>query len=180
MKKAILIDLDGTLVDTESLDDLAMTRVLKNNGFALKESFIGCTLEEYILKITRNKRIQKKIKAEFLEEYQLLLKNEKLSINYKLLKLIKKESEIKIVLVTSNKKKLVRIILEKIKLEQFFDLIVTSEDTVKQKPHPEPYLKAIEILNLNPSECVAYEDTETGQKSAQLAGIKCNKIKFES
>lgn len=60
-KRALLIDLDGTLVNTESLDDISMQRVLKGNGLSLKfKEFIGCTLDEYIASITVDNKLKQK------------------------------------------------------------------------------------------------------------------------
>ena len=48
--------------------------------------------------------------------------------------------------------------------------MVTADDVVNGKPHPEPYLKAAESLAADPADCIAIEDSNTGAASAETAG----------
>ena len=54
-----------------------------------------------------------------------------------------------------------------------FDALVTGEDTRHGKPSPEPYLKAVEKLNLRPEDCLAVENAPLGIESAKKAGLYC-------
>ena len=58
------------------------------------------------------------------------------------------------------------------RLEGVFQTIVTSEDVPKPKPHPATYVKAVENLGFQPSECVAFEDSPNGILSAKSAGLR--------
>jgi beta-phosphoglucomutase-like phosphatase (HAD superfamily) len=51
-----------------------------------------------------------------------------------------------------------------------FRVIVTGDKVEQGKPHPEPYLTAAASLGLEPQDCVAIEDSNTGAKSAEAAG----------
>ena len=51
--------------------------------------------------------------------------------------------------------------------------MITADEVSRGKPHPEPYLKTIEKLQLKPSECVVIEDSVNGVRSAKRAGAKC-------
>jgi beta-phosphoglucomutase len=51
--------------------------------------------------------------------------------------------------------------------------IVAADDVEHGKPHPEPYLKALAELGLDPADAVALEDTEAGIASAKAAGLRC-------
>jgi beta-phosphoglucomutase-like phosphatase (HAD superfamily) len=53
-----------------------------------------------------------------------------------------------------------------------FDVIVAGDDVIHGKPHPEPYLKAAELLGVDPKDCVAFEDSISGLRSAEAAGTK--------
>jgi beta-phosphoglucomutase-like phosphatase (HAD superfamily) len=53
-----------------------------------------------------------------------------------------------------------------------FDVVVAGDDVVHGKPHAEPYLKAAALLNVSPSDCVAFEDSISGILSAEAAGTK--------
>ncbi len=50
--------------------------------------------------------------------------------------------------------------------------MVTADDVIHGKPHPEPYLKGAEVLGLNPAECVVIEDAPAGIRAAHAAGMK--------
>lgn len=54
--------------------------------------------------------------------------------------------------------------------ESPFDLIVTGDDVVNPKPHPEPYLLAAKLLGVEITECVAIEDSIPGLASAVASG----------
>jgi beta-phosphoglucomutase-like phosphatase (HAD superfamily) len=54
-----------------------------------------------------------------------------------------------------------------------FDLIVTSDDCVRSKPDPEPYLLALSRLGLRAEQCLAIEDSPRGLASARAAGVPC-------
>lgn len=58
-----------------------------------------------------------------------------------------------------------------------FDFVVTAEDCSKHKPHPEPYLRAMELLGADPAESVAVEDSPRGLASAVAAGVRCLVVK---
>ena len=51
-----------------------------------------------------------------------------------------------------------------------FRVVVTGDRVEQGKPHPEPYLTAAAALGLNPADCLAIEDSNTGAKSAEAAG----------
>jgi beta-phosphoglucomutase-like phosphatase (HAD superfamily) len=58
-----------------------------------------------------------------------------------------------------------------------FDVIVAGDDVLHGKPHPEAYLKAAELLGVKAEECVAFEDSISGLRSAEAAGTKAVGIK---
>ena len=58
-------------------------------------------------------------------------------------------------------------------LADFFDCVVTADETPRVKPHPDLYLRALERLGLPATECLAVEDSPRGLQSAAAAGIRC-------
>ncbi|MCY4095593.1 MAG: HAD family phosphatase [Gammaproteobacteria bacterium] len=55
-------------------------------------------------------------------------------------------------------------------LREFFSIVVTGDDVGQSKPHPEPYLLTAKRLNVSANECWALEDSENGVRSAVSAG----------
>lgn len=73
-------------------------------------------------------------------------------------------------LVTSTERDLVEIALETIGRENFDVTVCGDEVDGRNKPLPDPYLKACRLLDVDPARCVAIEDSPTGVSSAVAAG----------
>jgi HAD superfamily hydrolase (TIGR01509 family) len=56
-------------------------------------------------------------------------------------------------------------------LARHFAAVVTYDDVSRPKPDPEPFLRAATLLGVDPGQCVAFEDSETGARSARAAGM---------
>ena len=72
-------------------------------------------------------------------------------------------------LVTATERPLVEVMLGTIGRHNF-DIIVTDDDVQNGKPHPEPYASAAAAIGVDPANCVAIEDSPTGVASALAAG----------
>jgi HAD superfamily hydrolase (TIGR01509 family) len=75
--------------------------------------------------------------------------------------------------VTSSRKDHFDVIHRASGLLQYFDFVLTGSDYTHVKPHPEPYLKAVERSGFSTEECLAVEDSERGLAAAKAAGIGC-------
>jgi len=87
----------------------------------------------------------------------------------KTLKKLKKEHVLTI--VTSGHPKLVDVILEKTKIKNYFDLIITSEDVSEGKPSPVPFETAMKKLKAKREECIVIEDSINGIYSGKKANM---------
>ncbi|MBU1904036.1 MAG: HAD family hydrolase [Proteobacteria bacterium] len=58
-------------------------------------------------------------------------------------------------------------------IDSHFQVVVTGESVNRCKPHPEPYLKALEALGIGPEQAVVVENAPAGIRSARRAGIFC-------
>jgi beta-phosphoglucomutase len=65
----------------------------------------------------------------------------------------------------------VGVVIERFGLRRWFDTIVTSADTIRHKPDPEPCLVALARLGLQPAQAVAVDDSPNGVRSAHAAGL---------
>lgn len=88
-----------------------------------------------------------------------------------------KNQEIKIGLATNSIKRTTLAMMEKSGLLHYFDQIVTNEDVTNAKPNPEIYVKAAQLLGLNPRECLVFEDNPKGISAAQAAGCDVYQVK---
>jgi HAD superfamily hydrolase (TIGR01509 family) len=60
--------------------------------------------------------------------------------------------------------------LRAIGLDQAFDVLVIGDECARGKPDPEPYLSAMRALNVAPAECIAFEDSPSGLQAARASG----------
>ena len=76
-------------------------------------------------------------------------------------------------IVTSSRKDHFDVIHERTGLLKYFDFILTAGDYPRVKPHPDPYLLALERSGVRRESCVAIEDSERGLAAARAAGVDC-------
>jgi HAD superfamily hydrolase (TIGR01509 family) len=66
----------------------------------------------------------------------------------------------------------INFVIDNMNIRHHFEAIVSANDVLKSKPHPETFLKCAEKLALHPNDCVVFEDTPKGVECALNAGIK--------
>ncbi|RZA01684.1 MAG: HAD family phosphatase [Sphingobacteriaceae bacterium] len=64
-------------------------------------------------------------------------------------------------------------VLDNLNIRHYFKAIVSADDVVLSKPHPETYLKVAEQLNIVPTDCLVFEDVPKGAEAAENAGMQC-------
>ncbi|GAB3262934.1 HAD family hydrolase [Nocardioides dilutus] len=175
--KAVLWDLDGTLVDTEPY--------WIATEFALAEQHGATWSHEHALELVGNDLLAS---GHYIREVMGLEMSAEEVVDYLVEGVVSqvehavpwrpgavelleglRAAEIPCGLVTMSYQRLVAPILTGLPPETF-RVIVTGDQVERGKPHPEPYLTAAAALGLAPAECVAIEDSNTGATSAQAAG----------
>jgi len=63
--------------------------------------------------------------------------------------------------------------VDNLNIRHYFNTIICALDVVNGKPDPEVYLKCAQKLNVNPTECIVFEDVPKGAEAASRAGMKC-------
>ncbi|MBU2709855.1 HAD-IA family hydrolase [Zooshikella harenae] len=169
-----LFDLDGTLVDTTKIVENVWRKwstKVNINYPLIKECCHGVRGEDIIRQFLPEADVYKELK--WLEDQELALSqlaNEIAGAKHFLLSLPAMNWGI----VTSSTNKLAHSKLKACNLP-IPELLISSEDCKQGKPHPEPYLNALKFLNIHPSKCLVFEDSDAGIESAYKAG--CNVIK---
>lgn len=174
---AVLWDMDGTLVDTEPY--------WIATEYAMAEKYGGTWSQEQALSLVGNDllssgRVLKEAwdlpqsPAEVVEELlDGVVARVEESVPWQpgapdLLAALR-DAGVPCALVTMSYERFVAPILRHLPPETF-RVIVTGDKVEQGKPHPEPYLTAAASLGLEPQDCVAIEDSNTGAKSAEAAG----------
>jgi beta-phosphoglucomutase len=62
-------------------------------------------------------------------------------------------------------------VLDNLNIRHYFKVIVSADDVVLSKPHPETFLKAATLLGVEPADCLVFEDVPKGAEAAQNAGM---------
>lgn len=179
MIKGLIFDMDGLLIDTERLSYEALVRDCKERGCEL-------TLEQFLsIRSLSIPKCEEKFKGYFGEDFDFedsfkkhfLYMNEhmdKYGVPMKkgadnLLKFAK-EKGLRIALATSTPLPIAEGYLRSLGLWKYFDNVQSAADIKNGKPAPDVYLAAAELLELEPSECMAFEDSPNGVRSASSAG----------
>ena len=180
MHKGFIFDLDGVIVDTAKFHYLAWRKLANNFGFDITED-----QNEQLKGISRVKSLEiilewgkvKLSKDEFME--QMALKNDNY-LSY-ISTMTKKDllpgvsnvidylSENNIPFALGSASKNARIILEKTGLIEKFDAVVDGNDVTKAKPNPEVFLIAASKLEVEPENCIVFEDSVAGIQAANAA-----------
>lgn len=63
-------------------------------------------------------------------------------------------------------------VLDNLNLRHYFSAVVSADDVVESKPHPEVFIKAARLLGADPASCIVFEDAPKGVEAAARAGMK--------
>jgi HAD superfamily hydrolase (TIGR01509 family) len=66
----------------------------------------------------------------------------------------------------------VAFILDELRLRPFFRVVVDGHQVINPKPHPDVYLRAAELLHMDPADCVVFEDSHSGAAAGVAAGMR--------
>lgn len=190
--KAVIFDMDGTMVNTEPLHAKAFSQVLAELGEKidvdrLVDQFYGMTDIDVI------KAVRPQLTIDEIENY-IQKKNQYLNVIFKSLTANEKtkylapglisfleflkSNQLPMAVVSASEDIIVDQTLATFHLNHYFDFTMGRNQTKKTKPHPDPYLEAIKRFHLKESEVIIFEDSPTGIKSAVAACSNVVRMKF--
>jgi len=179
--RAVIFDLDGTLVDNNSFHLQTWKNYLEKTGRNISDEEYNANIngrtnkdviqyifgdkmhDEDILKYSLEKEaLYREIYAPFIKPVNGLLE---------LLEALKSKN-IPMAIATSGIQPNIDFMFEHIPIKKYFKAIVNSSHISRGKPEPEIYLKAASLLGIAPSNCLVFEDAVVGINSARAAGMK--------
>lgn len=179
LKRFVLFDHDGVLVDTELWYFKAGERALADIGFTLDE-------DQYLRDMTHGGGTWARARAAGIDEqtisrqrevrdayYQEYLRTEAIEIEGVVDILAELSTYVRMAIVTTARRVDFDLIHERRRIREFMDFVLVREDYHLSKPHPEPYLTALKRFGATRDESLVVEDSARGLSSALAAGIDC-------
>jgi len=184
--KAIIFDMDGTIITTELIWQQATKQLLKNYGnlsdsecLNMIHSMKGSSLYTSCSFIKDALKLKQSINELILEKQQLAFNN--FHNNIQLIDGFDKFHQsltnlhMKSAIATNSNQQSLNEILRYIPLKSFFNEHIYSIDIVNKIPKPKPdiYLYAAQRLKIQPEQCIAIEDSKHGIAAAKAANMYC-------
>lgn len=186
-KKAVIFDLDGTLVDSMWMWKAIDIEYLGKFGISLpptlQKDIEGMSFSETAVYFKETFQIPDsldKIKADWNQmAYDKYTKEVPLKSGAKEFLEYCKENGIKIGIATSNSRELVDATLEALEIRDYFDCVMTACEVTKGKPAPDIYLAVAEKIGVKPMECLVFEDIEMGILAGKNAKMEVCAVEDE-
>ncbi len=178
--RAVLWDMDGTLVDSEKLWDISLSALYEFHGGVMspqtRESLVGASARDTMIVAYTELGLDHDPQAiaesiRWIHDFTAELFDEGLPWcegAREMLEALAAEG-VPMALVTNTQRDLADRALASIG-RHYFSVTVCGDEVVNGKPAPDPYLRAAELLGLAPADCLAVEDSVTGTVAAESAG----------
>lgn len=175
----LIFDMDGTLIDTMPAHLQAWQATADHFNFPFDGKWLHSMGGMPSFKIVSeiNRRFDLDLNAHQVADHkihtfaQLADKGGLISATYDIFcaQLGKK----KIAIGTGSQRGSAENLLAQVEVLDKLDALVTATDVEHHKPHPETFLRACQLLELTPKQCVVFEDTELGMQAAHAGGMDC-------
>jgi HAD superfamily hydrolase (TIGR01509 family) len=176
--RAVVFDLDGLLVNTEELYQDVGAELLRRRGCAFDPELLDAMMGRpghialrMMIEYHGLAATVEQLAAETDEIFPAIL-DARLALMPGVKELLDalERAGIPKAIGTSSSRRFTLDILTRLAIEERFAFVLTAQDVVEGKPHPEIYLKAAERFQLPPCELVVFEDSQNGYRAAAAAG----------
>jgi sugar-phosphatase len=182
MIKAVIFDMDGLLIDSEPFWHNAHKSVLRQFGHTVSERQLRDVAGKKTIDITRHwcalygitEQTPEKMASQIFDMVILDVQREGTLLPGAevLIKVLKNENVI-MGIASSSPMEIIDAVVEKFKIAPYMDAIHSATDENRGKPFPDVFIAAARSLNVEPKECLVFEDSLNGVKAAKAAGMKC-------
>jgi beta-phosphoglucomutase-like phosphatase (HAD superfamily) len=176
--KGLIFDCDGTLADTMPLHWRAWQIITQRHNLHFPQDrfyAFGGVPSRNILKLLaeeQGRTLDHIAVAHEKEEAFLPLLAEVEPIHAVVEIARTNHGKVPMAVASGGTQRIIGMVLEKLKIRDLFDAVVTSEAVVNQKPAPDIFLEAARRIGVEPKFCRAYEDTDLGMQSIRAAGME--------
>ena len=180
--KAVIFDMDGVLIDSETIEKKNMIKSAEMNSLPFEdeffEIFLGCN-DEMSYKLLLERYKNSKIVDKYLCDLEQLQAKEYKEGNIKLKHGTReiidylRNNNIPYALATGSSYKYVELDFLQNGYDKIpFDYIVTGDKIINSKPNPEIFIKAANLMNININDCLVVEDSPKGIEAAYSSGAQ--------
>jgi HAD superfamily hydrolase (TIGR01509 family) len=176
---ALIFDCDGTLVDSMPIHFLAWHETMTRHGIDFPEdrfySLGGVPSHHIIAMLASEQEVSIDARAVAIEKERAFL--ERIHLLEPIHSVVNVAREARgakpIAIASGGFRDIILKQLQQVSMADWFDTIVTAEDTSKHKPEPDVFLEASRRMNVNPKRCLVFEDADLGVEAARRAGMEC-------
>jgi HAD superfamily hydrolase (TIGR01509 family) len=182
--RALLFDFDGLILDTETPEVDVWKRIYAEYGFPYPVDLwaqnigrwphdSGFEPAEHLHQLTQHALDEAAVQARHRRESDVLIERQPMQDGVDEYLTTARRLGIKLGIVSSSSRWWVEGHLRRLGLVSRFDCIITSDAVGlhRTKPHPDLYLKALEVLGVSAAQAIAFEDSPHGLQAARAAGI---------
>lgn len=183
MRKYLIFDMDGVLINTEPLHYKIWKQVFREKGLEIDyEHYKGCigSTNQTLFRL-----IEEGYGVRFHEDESVLERFKELKNLYihkngipavegvpKVIAKLK-EKGYHMAVASSSMQEYIEICTEKIGVKQYFDILFSAERVARPKPFPDVFLSVAKQMGARPEECIVVEDSYNGSIAAKAAGMIC-------
>lgn len=183
MFEAVIFDMDGVLIDSEPLHIQLEEEIFKEIGanvsFEEHISFVGTT-SHYMWEYVKNKcnvpfTVEELVEMDRKRYFDYISKNDDAIKPIEGVDELVKElysRKMRLAVASSSPIEVIKLVVKRLKLESYFDELVSGDFVKRSKPYPDIFLYAAEKLLVKPERCLVIEDSNKGVLAAKSAGMK--------
>ena len=177
---AVVFDMDGVLVDTEHLWDEVREELTGEWGGRYtpeaQEAMMGMSSHEwsrYLHEVVGLREQPETINAEVVRRMLARYEDELPVVPGAVDAVRRLHAEgLRLAVASSSNRELIDAVLRRLELTDLFAVTVSSEEVAQGKPAPDVYLETARRLDVDPTRCVAVEDSASGIRAAHAAGMR--------
>jgi len=176
----IIFDMDGVLIDSEYTYLESKTKILNDAGYnkdiSYQYQFMGTTYNYMWSTMKEELGLPLEV-SDYINDMNQRRKEMIERDGVKPIKGVQKfisdlhAAGFKMAVASSSPKADIEFTMESLDLKQYFEYLVSGEEVENSKPAPDVFLYAASLLDVNPENCIAFEDTKNGSLSASYAGM---------
>lgn len=182
MKKAVIFDMDGVVSDTQKFHAVVESKILAKYGIFMEPEeitakYAGVSDKNQFEEIFKKNNIKgENIDKIIFQKWNLMKKiaaGNITAIPYaiELIELLNQKG-FKLAIVSASTLAFISYIIDQLKINKYFSVIVSAQEVKNGKPSPDIFLLAAKRLKIDPKNCVVIEDGKSGMIGAKRAGMK--------